>query len=664
MRDEDKTKEDFIRELETLYYSARESEERWRLVLEGAADGVWDWNIQTNEVFYSKKLKEVLGYGDNEISNYLDEWTKRIHPEDTNRVMEHIEKFLSEGVQTSGIEHRIECKDQTYKWVFLRGKIMSWAEDGRPLVAVGTFTDINECKQIEQRLRTSEEKFRKMADAVPASIFIYQDDYIRYANPYMISILGCTAEEILNMHPWDFIHPAVREEVKTRSLARREGNDTTPRRYEIPVVAKNGEEYWGDCSVASIEYEGKPAVIGFVYDITERKESERLLKQAEEKYRGIFDNAVMGIFQSNSEGRYITVNNAMARMCGYETPEEMVKTVISLENQVYARREDRHLIKRFIDELGSVEGFQTRIKHKDGNVIWVLINTRAVKGGDGSILYYEGTVEDIAKRKQAEEGLQRSEAELRALIESMNDVIVVIDTHGRFVKIASTKQGHLWKSGEKITCKDVFPRETAAHIVGSVKKALKTNQTVTIEYSLDIVGKEYWFSASISPMTYESAVCVARDITGIKMAENALQAKSVSLEETNTALKILLKNVEEAKRELEENVVANIKTLVMPYIEKVKKLKPTDMQMTYLNLMEENLKNIASPFLRGLSQFNLTPTEIQVANYIRDGKTTKEIVELLHVSKDSIDIHRYNIRRKLGINKKKFNLRSRLLSIL
>ena len=164
-------------------------------------------------------------------------------------------------------------------------------------------------------------------------------------------------------------------------------------------------------------------------------------------------------------------------------------------------------------------------------------------------------------------------------------------------------------------------------------------------------------------MTDESTVSVARDITDLKMAEAELRAKSMSLEETNNALKALLRNMEEAKKELEENVVSNIRVLVMPHVGRLARHKLVSTEKVHVEAIEAGLKNVASPFLRDLSQFGLTPTEIQVANYVRDGHTTKEIIELMHSTKDSIDMHRYHIRKKLGINKTKTNLRSYLLSL-
>jgi len=147
--------------------------------------------------------------------------------------------------------------------------------------------------------------------------------------------------------------------------------------------------------------------------------------------------------------------------------------------------------------------------------------------------------------------------------------------------------------------------------------------------------------------------------------EEELQLKSLNLEEANTALKVLLKRGEQDKKELEEKVLSNIKELALPYLEKLKACSLDDRQAAYVQLLESSLGDIISPFLQKLSAqyLNLTPTEIQVANLVREGKSTKEISELLNISKRAVEFHRNNIRDKLGLKKEKANLRSYLLSL-
>lgn len=150
-----------------------------------------------------------------------------------------------------------------------------------------------------------------------------------------------------------------------------------------------------------------------------------------------------------------------------------------------------------------------------------------------------------------------------------------------------------------------------------------------------------------------------------KKAENELHLKSKSLEEANTALKVLLQRREEDKKAMEEKVITNVKKLALPYIEKLKTLKLNESQMTCVKIIEDHLKDIISPFLRNLTieHFDFTPREIQITPLVKEGKTTKDITELLNISATAVDFHRKNIRMKLGLKNKKTNLRSFLLSM-
>ncbi|MBN2516096.1 MAG: PAS domain S-box protein [Deltaproteobacteria bacterium] len=151
----------------------------------------------------------------------------------------------------------------------------------------------------------------------------------------------------------------------------------------------------------------------------------------------------------------------------------------------------------------------------------------------------------------------------------------------------------------------------------------------------------------------------------LKKREQELDIKSHYLEDATTALKVLLKHREDDKDELQGNVVSNVKELVMPYIGKLRTVRSTTQQQAYLDVIENNLNNIISPFLRNvtLNHYNLTPREIEVANLVKNGKTTKDIGDILNLSTRAVEFHRDNIRKKMGLKKTKTNLRSILLSL-
>ncbi|KIX13123.1 LuxR family transcriptional regulator [Dethiosulfatarculus sandiegensis] len=162
------------------------------------------------------------------------------------------------------------------------------------------------------------------------------------------------------------------------------------------------------------------------------------------------------------------------------------------------------------------------------------------------------------------------------------------------------------------------------------------------------------------------------DVTRLKQTEDALRrhkqelkGKTVNLEEVNAALRVLLKKREEDKREFEERIMANVRELVTPYIAKLKKTHLAERQRAYLEILENNLNDLTTPFVDSLSRSfqKLTPSEIRVAALVREGKSSKEIAEILFVSPRTVEFHRDQIRRKLGLSGRKVNLRSFLLSL-
>lgn len=131
----------------------KESEERWKFALEGSGDGVWDWDIQTDKVSFSKQWKKMLGFEDHEIKNDLSEWSKRVHPDDIDWVLEEVQKHFRKETPVYSTEHRVLCKDGKYKWILDRGKVLTWSEDGKPLRMIGTRADITIRKESEIKIK-------------------------------------------------------------------------------------------------------------------------------------------------------------------------------------------------------------------------------------------------------------------------------------------------------------------------------------------------------------------------------------------------------------------------------------------------------------------------------------------------------------------------------
>ncbi|MBW4578432.1 MAG: PAS domain S-box protein [Tildeniella nuda ZEHNDER 1965/U140] len=158
-------------------------------------------------------------------------------------------------------------------------------------------------------------------------------------------------------------------------------------------------------------------------EIAERRQTEAALQQAEVRYRSIFENAIEGIFQSTPDGHYLSANAALAKLYGYDSPEELMASLTDIQHQLYVDSDRRAEFIRLVQTHGTIAEFESQVYCKDGRKIWVSENARAVYDADGTLLYYEGTGEDITERKQAEFALQQSEARYRAVVEDQTEMI-------------------------------------------------------------------------------------------------------------------------------------------------------------------------------------------------------------------------------------------------
>jgi PAS domain S-box-containing protein len=185
--------------------------------------------------------------------------------------------------------------------------------------------------------------------------------------------------------------------------------------FEHTIAARTGDEI----QALAQQFNTMAGALKESYTDLEQKVAARTeaLRQAEEKYRSIFENAIEGMYQSTPEGRIITANPAMAHMFGYESPEELLATLTDLKHQLFVEPGRREEALRLLDENGAISGFQFQVYCKDGGVIWVSEVARAVRDESGAVLYYEGAIEDITQRKQAEEALFRQTKEMAVLEE-------------------------------------------------------------------------------------------------------------------------------------------------------------------------------------------------------------------------------------------------------
>ena len=175
-------------------------------------------------------------------------------------------------------------------------------------------------------------------------------------------------------------------------------------------------------SIAESQSQSGIQIRWLLRDITQRKQAEEALQKVWENYHNIFEHAVEGIFQESPEGRYLSVNPSLARIYGYESPEDLMGSVTDIARERYVDPGRREELKRLIEEHGVLEGFEAQMRRKDGGTVWVSEHVRAVRDRSGKVVYYEGTAQDITERKRAEGQLQDSLTLSRALSRRLETV--------------------------------------------------------------------------------------------------------------------------------------------------------------------------------------------------------------------------------------------------
>jgi sigma-B regulation protein RsbU (phosphoserine phosphatase) len=211
----------------------------------------------------------------------------------------------------------------------------------------------------------------------------------------------------------------------------------------------------------------------------ERHRMNMAMLQAEEKYHSVFDHLVEGIFQTSPEGRYLMANAVLARILGYSSPEELIDGLTDIGRRVYVAEGRREEFIRLMQENDTITEFESPIYRKDGSVIWISENCRAIRDARGWLLYYEGTVEDITQRRQAEENLRNSEALYHSLVETLPQNILRKDLQGRFTFANQQFCRILGRTLQEIvgqTDFDFFPRELAEKYQRDDRQVMETGK--------------------------------------------------------------------------------------------------------------------------------------------------------------------------------------------
>ncbi|MBN2663297.1 MAG: PAS domain S-box protein [Bacteroidales bacterium] len=406
---------------------SKENELRWRFAIEGNKDGIWDWNMKTNEVFFSEQWKKMIGYNNDEINNNIEEWNKRVHIDDKEDVYKKIYEHIDKKSDVYQSEYRLRCKDGSYKWILDRGKIIEFDEIGEPLRMIGTHSDITERKNSEQNIKDINKKLtqeRKLFVQGNVVIFKWKNKKgwpVEYVSANVQNILGYSSKEVTDpsFEYSKLIHKddadMVAQEVDVAIKNKQNNFDHKPYR----LIDKEGKNIWvHDFTTIIYNENGKITdFLGYLVDVSDVIEANSKIKLLS----NLVEQSPAYIFITDLKGNIEYVNKAFTQVMGYTFDEVKNKNASILKSG----RVKPETYKKMWDsiEKGLVWRGEIINKRKNGDEIYENVMISPIFNDQNQIVKFFSIKDDITEKKKVEIALRKSEKKFRFLAENSRDII-------------------------------------------------------------------------------------------------------------------------------------------------------------------------------------------------------------------------------------------------
>lgn len=528
------------------------------------------------------------------------------------------------------------------------------------------------------------DEYRRIFDEAMEGIFqsTMEGRFIN-VNPALARMFGYSSpreliDSITDMKKQVYVDPHARE----RFIKTLIENDKVEG-FEVESYRKDGSKFWASLNVQAV-HDGNGKILyfqGFSVDITRRKHTEQALLKSEEQFRNLVQNTTAIILRFDLQGRFTFVNKFAQDFFGYSEEELLEKHAVGtiVPERESSGRDLAAMFDKIIANPGSFQKNSNENIRKSGERVWVEWTNSGVFDNDGHLREFLSVGLDITEKKRAEEALKHSENVYRTIFETTGTAMIIVE-EDTTISLANHEferlTGYTKEQVEKgLSWQVLLPEEDRKKALNYHKMRRSIPNTAPTKYELRFFDsrrelRNVIVTIDMIPGTNRSIASVI-DITEQKQTEQKLKSREQDLkdrtkkiEEANAALRALLRARDEQREEIEMTMYNNLKELVLPYVEKLqsKKLQNRD---EIFDILKKNLKHVCSPLTRNLRTLyaELTPREVQVINLIRDGRTSKDISEIIGVSTKAVEFHRENIRRKLGITNKKTNLLSFILSM-
>jgi diguanylate cyclase (GGDEF)-like protein/PAS domain S-box-containing protein len=381
----------------------RESEERWRYALEGAGDGVWDWDVLTDTVFLTPRCREIIGFEDGEIASNRHDWLARIHPDDMADCMRAMYDCLKGRAPVYASEHRVRCKDGRYIWLLDRARVISRSPDGRVLRMIGTHTDITARKATELAVLQSRQLLLTVIDKVPARIFWKDRDsaYLGCNAVFAQDAGKATPQQVIGLVdaqlPWAAQAATEREhDLKVMTTGQIRLHEESLR------TTTDGQSHWLRTSKVPLRNPNHEVfgVLGIYEDITEHRQALAQVALA----ASVFSHSREGIMITDTGGSILDVNDAFTRITGYNRAEVLGKNPRLLSSG----RQGESFYAALWGSLADKGHWYGEVwnRRKNGEVYAEMLNISAVRDAQGLAQHYVALFSDISLAKAHQKQLE------------------------------------------------------------------------------------------------------------------------------------------------------------------------------------------------------------------------------------------------------------------
>jgi PAS domain S-box-containing protein len=387
-----------------------DSEERLRIALAAANQGLYDLNVQTGECTVSPEYARMLGYDPADFRETNDRWRERLHPDDREAVYGVYREYVAGQRDEYRIEFRQRTRGGEWKWILSVGKVVEHSADGKPLRLLGTHTDITELKRTEKELMESEARFRVLVEGAPEAIFVQSAGRFAYLNPAACRLLGALRpEDLLGKDFMGRIAPEYHDKIQERISLQRETGEPAPLMEQV-YLRLDGRRVPVEATAVSIRYQSEDAHIVFVRDITERVKAENELRESYERYRLVADFTYDWEYWVDPEGKFIYVSPSCERVSGYP-PDFFLNEPDALFKIVHP--EDQFKIESHMNEPvvrgANTDKIRFRIITQTGETRWIDHKCWAVFSSEGTFMGRRGSNRDITQRLQLENQLRQAQ---------------------------------------------------------------------------------------------------------------------------------------------------------------------------------------------------------------------------------------------------------------